>query len=193
LLVISETEEQKTLTIKSAITSLSYRKKPENLGLIIIDSTPSALNVFKNSQNLIHPIIKEKSEAIKILEWAKLEMDARIKQHRSKSATQDQSAIKPEHDKSGIPEYIIIVINELADLMVHNPSETELLIATLGQQSSRIGIHLIIATTHQNYDVLTGLILANYPSKIIFKPLSKFIGMRGKPRRSGLGWIARTR
>jgi DNA segregation ATPase FtsK/SpoIIIE-like protein len=77
--------------------------------------------------------------------------------------------------------------------MVHNPSETELLIATLGQQSSRIGIHLIIATTHQNYDVLTGLILANYPSKIIFKPLSKFIGMRGKPRRSGLGWIARTR
>jgi DNA segregation ATPase FtsK/SpoIIIE-like protein len=120
-------------------------------------------------------------------------MDARIKQHRSKSATQDQSAIKPEHDKSDIPENIIIVINELADLMVHNPSETELLIATLGQQSSRIGIHLIIATTHQNYDVLTGLILANYPSKIIFKPLSKFIGMRGKPRRSGRGWIARTR
>jgi len=102
-------------------------------------------------------------------------MDARIKQHRSKSATQDQSAIKPEHDKSDTPENIIIVINELADLMTHSRGETELLIATLGQKSSRIGIHLIIATTHQNYDVLTGLILANYPSKIIFNPLSKFI------------------
>ncbi len=176
LLIAGTTGSGKTVCINSLIISFLYRATPDEVKMILIDPKMVELMPFNGLPHLIVPVVTNANKAVAALGWAVEEMDARYRL-LSKATTRNIESYNQKEDKaSELPKklpYIVIVIDELADLMLVASKEIEGCIARLAQLSRAVGIHMILATQRPSVDVITGVIKANFPSRLSFKVASK--------------------
>ncbi len=176
LLIAGTTGSGKTVCINSLIISFLYRATPNEVKMVLIDPKMVELMPFNGLPHLIVPVVTNASKAVAALEWAVEEMDSRYR-ILSKAMTKNIASYNQKKDKAAeLPQslpYIVIVIDELADLMLVASKEIEGCIARLAQLSRAVGIHMILATQRPSVDVITGVIKANFPSRISFKVASK--------------------
>ncbi len=190
ILVAGTTGSGKSVTIHSMITSLLYRNGPDDLKLILIDPKRVELTLYNNIPHLLTPVITEAKKTILALKWAAKEMDRRydileaesvrdvesyhtnIFGKNKKKTTTNAEGIETEVSADRLP-YIVIVIDELADIMSSYPRELESAIVRLAQMSRAVGIHLILSTQRPEVNVITGLIKANIPARVALKVSSQ--------------------
>lgn len=170
LLVAGATGSGKTVCLNTIITSLLYANSPETLKLILIDPKRVELTSYNNIPHLKTPVITEVPKTVNALKWAISEMDHRF-DVLQKSKHRDIISYNRAVEEP-MP-YLVIVIDELADLMVAAASEVEGSIIRLAQMSRAVGIHLILATQRPSVDIITGLIKANITSRIAFAVASQ--------------------
>jgi len=187
ILVAGTTGSGKSVTIHSMITSLLYRNGPDDLKFILIDPKRVELTLYNNIPHLLTPVITEAKKTILALKWAAKEMDRRYDILETESVRDIESYHKNIWDgdkgkarKSGDGEssvdrlpYIVIIIDELADIMSSYPRELEAAIVRLAQMSRAVGIHLILSTQRPEVNVITGLIKANIPARVALKVSSQ--------------------
>ncbi len=189
LLIAGSTGSGKSVTIHAILTSLLYRNSPDNLKFIMIDPKRVELTLYNKIPHLLTPVITDAKKAILSLKWAAKEMDRRYDLLESHAVRDIESYHKtilaPElkrlegvKDEEGVemPEtmpYIVVVIDELADIMQTYPRELESAIVRLAQMSRAVGIHLILSTQRPSVNVITGLIKANVPSRIALQVTSQ--------------------
>ena len=180
LLVAGTTGSGKSVTIHSIITSLLYRNGPEDLQFIMVDPKRVELTLYNKIPHLLTPVITEAKKTILALKWAAREMDRRYDILQVESVQNIESYHSNIYEKSKkknenaerLP-YIIIVIDELADIMQTYPRELESAIVRLAQMSRAVGIHLILSTQRPSVNVITGLIKANIPTRIALQVSSQ--------------------
>ncbi len=169
LLVAGATGSGKSVCLNSIIVSLLYQNTPDTLRFIMVDPKKVELPIYNGIPHLLTPVVTDVKKTVNALKWAIGEMDRRyeiLAQERKRN-------IADFNKKSQEPmPYIVIVIDELADLMVMAASEIETCIIRLTQMARAVGIHLIIATQRPSVDVITGLIKANIPARIAFSVAS---------------------
>jgi S-DNA-T family DNA segregation ATPase FtsK/SpoIIIE len=183
LLVAGTTGSGKSVTIHSMITSLFYRNGPDDLKFILIDPKRVELTLYNKVPHLLTPVITEAKKAILALKWAAKEMDRRYDILGAESVRDVESyhntlpeKIKNKKEGSETIErmpYIVIIIDELADIMTAYPRELESAIVRLAQMSRAVGIHLILSTQRPEVNVITGLIKANIPARVALKVSSQ--------------------
>ncbi|WP_417912868.1 DNA translocase FtsK 4TM domain-containing protein [Candidatus Electronema sp. TJ] len=170
LLIAGATGAGKSVAINAFICSILYKAKPDLVRLLMIDPKRIELSVYEGIPHLLHPVVVEPKMASRALLWAVREMERRyrlLEEARVKSfATYNETA------EEKLP-YIVIVVDELADLMMVASKDVETSIARLAQMARAAGMHIILATQRPSVDVLTGLIKANFPTRISFKVSSK--------------------
>ena len=170
LLIAGTTGSGKSVGINSMILSLLYKNSPDNLKLIMIDPKMLEFSMYNDIPHLLTPVITKPMEAINALANMVKEMERRyalMADTRTKNIENyNEKALKDGYDTF---PYIVIIIDELADLMMTSGKEVELSIARLAQMARASGIHLIVATQRPSVDVVTGLIKANLPSRISYK------------------------
>jgi DNA segregation ATPase FtsK/SpoIIIE, S-DNA-T family len=169
LLIAGATGQGKSVCINALITSLLFQVTPEHLRLLLIDPKRVELTGYNGLPHLALPVLVESHQAAAALRWAVAEMDRRYKLFsaegvRNIAAYNDKAVAKLARP---LP-YVVIVIDELADLMMVAAGEIEELICRIAQLARAVGIHLIIATQRPSTDIITGLIKANIPSRIAF-------------------------
>ncbi|HXN78689.1 MAG TPA: DNA translocase FtsK [Candidatus Dormibacteraeota bacterium] len=169
LLIAGATGQGKSVCINALITSLLFQVTPEHMRLLLIDPKRVELTGYNGLPHLALPVLVESHQAAAALRWAVAEMDRRYKMFsaegvRNIAAYNDKATQKLARQ---LP-YIVIVIDELADLMMVAAGEIEELICRIAQLARAVGIHLIIATQRPSADIITGLIKANIPSRIAF-------------------------
>jgi len=181
LLIAGATGSGKSVAIHSIINSLIANKTPEQLKLLLIDPKRAELTLYNKLPHLITPVIVDPKKAVLALKWASEEMERRYDILEEKSCRD----IKAYHEKIYKPAlkkgkrvfeampYIVITIDELADIMAMYPLETEAGIVRLAQMSRAVGIHLIVATQRPSINVLTGIIKANIPARIALQVASQ--------------------
>ena len=165
LLIAGSTGSGKSVCLNSLILSLLYKSSPEEVRLVLIDPKMVELTVFKGVPHLMAPVVTDPKKAAMVLRWMLSEMEKRYKR-LSEEGDRDIyrfNAISPER----LP-FIVIVIDELADLSMVSPVEVEDAICRLAQMARAAGIHLVVATQRPSVDVVTGIIKANIPSRIAF-------------------------
>jgi S-DNA-T family DNA segregation ATPase FtsK/SpoIIIE len=195
LLIAGATGSGKSVTIHTLIVSLLYRQPPENLRFIMIDPKRVELTLYNKIPHLLTPVITDPKKAIAALRWAASEMDRRYN-ILEQAAVRDIQSYHKEADFSSedtdrMP-YIVIIIDELADIMSTYPRELEAAIVRLAQMSRAVGIHLVISTQRPSVEVITGLIKANIPSRIALQVASQIdsrtiIDMAGAEKLLGAG------
>ncbi|HEY4963421.1 MAG TPA: DNA translocase FtsK 4TM domain-containing protein [Candidatus Saccharimonadales bacterium] len=171
LLIAGQTGAGKSVMINTLITSLLYRNSPADLKLILVDPKQVELGSYNELPHLLSPVINEPEKCISALKWAVAEMDRRLKAMAlvgKRNITEYNSV----NESEGMP-YIVIVIDELADLMMMAARDVEALIVRLAQKARAAGIHLVLATQRPSVDVITGLIKANVPARIAFTVASQ--------------------
>ncbi len=185
LLIAGTTGSGKSVCINSTIAGMLLTKRPDEVKMILIDPKMVEMTAFNTIPHLMCPIVTETQMAVQILEWATVKMDeryallaeARVKNVAEYNGLGAQEIIErfnpssPE-EEAQIPKrvpYIVIVIDELADLMMTAPKEIEAYIVRLAQKSRAVGIHLVIATQRPQATVVTGLIKSNMPTRIGFR------------------------
>ncbi len=170
LLIAGTTGSGKSVGINSMILSLLYKNSPDTLKLIMIDPKMLEFSIYNDIPHLLTPVITEPKKAIIALANTVAEMEKRYKV-MSKTKTKNIEGYNQKAKKDGLEQfpYIIVIIDELADLMMTSGKEVEFYIARLAQMARASGIHLIVATQRPSVDVVTGLIKANLPSRISFK------------------------
>lgn len=171
LLIAGQTGSGKSVMINTLLTSLLYRNSPSDMRLILVDPKQVEMAPYEDIPHLLTPIITEPEKCISALKWAVNEMERRY----SLLAEQKLRDIKTFNDKNqeeAMP-YIVIVIDELADLMMVAARDVEALIVRLAQKARAVGIHLVLATQRPSVDVITGLIKANVPARIAFTVASQ--------------------
>ena len=192
LLIAGTTGSGKSVTIHTIITSLLFRNPVESLKFIMIDPKRVELTLYNKIPHLLTPVITDAKKAILALKWAAKEMDRRYDIFESESVRDIESyhknVLEPELKKLEkqavdmpdvevkMPElmpYIVIVIDELADIMSTYPRELEAAIVRLAQMSRAVGIHLILSTQRPSVNVITGLIKANIPGRIALQVSSQ--------------------
>ena len=169
LLIAGATGQGKSVCINALITSLLFQVTPEHMRLLLIDPKRVELTGYNGLPHLALPVLVESHQAAAALRWAVAEMDRRYKMFsaegvRNIAAYNEKAVAKLARE---IP-YIVIVIDELADLMMVAAGEIEELICRIAQLARAVGIHLVIATQRPSTDIITGLIKANIPSRIAF-------------------------
>ncbi|KKQ33097.1 MAG: translocase FtsK protein [Candidatus Nomurabacteria bacterium GW2011_GWA1_37_20] len=183
-LVAGTTGSGKSVTIHSMITSLLYRNGPDDLKFILIDPKRVELTLYNNIPHLLTPVITEAKKTILALKWAAKEMDRRYDILEAESVRDiesyhnniwNSSKKSSNADNAGLDRlpYIIIIIDELADIMSSYPRELESAIVRLAQMSRAVGIHLIISTQRPEVNIITGLIKANIPARVALKVSSQ--------------------
>ncbi len=165
MLIAGATGSGKSVTIQSIIVSLLYRNSPEMLRFIMIDPKRVELTLYNGIPHLLTPVITEAKKAILSLKWAAKEMERRYGILEQNQVRDIQSYQKNFPEAEPMP-YIVIIIDELADIMTAYPRELEAAIVRLAQMSRAVGIHLILSTQRPSVEVITGLIKANVPSRI---------------------------
>lgn len=166
VLVAGTTGSGKSVLINSFISSLLYRASPQEVRLILIDPKRVEFSAYNGISHLLTPVIVEPEKILSALKWAMAEMDKRYKLFAERGVRN----IDSYNELSGFQAlpYIVVVIDELADLMMFAPVEVEDAVARLAQMARATGIHLVIATQRPSVNVITGLIKANIPCRIAF-------------------------
>lgn len=183
-LVAGATGSGKSVAIHALIASLLYRNGPNQLRLILIDPKRVELTLYNGIPHLLTPVITEPKKAILSLKWAAKEMERRyniLEAERVRDIESYHSSVYEPAKKKGkegdeLPEalpYIVIVIDELADIMQSYPRELEASIVRLAQMSRAVGIHLILSTQRPSVNVITGLIKANVPTRLALQVASQ--------------------
>ena len=196
LLVAGTTGSGKSVAINAMVLSLLYKSPPRNIRLIMIDPKMLELSVYEGIPHLLTPVVTDMKEAANALRWCVAEMERRyqlmaalgvrningynkkINEAKSRRQPLTDPFFTPVNDEDEAPEldelpYIVILIDELADMMMTVGKKVEELIARLAQKARAAGIHLILATQRPSVDVITGLIKANIPCRIAFQVSSK--------------------
>ena len=215
LLIAGATGTGKSVGLNSMICSLLFSQAPNDLRLLMIDPKRIELSLYDGIPHLLHPVVSDPKEATTALKWAVQEMERRygllestgsrnienynkkLEDSMKEEGSGGTSGHAPEgdgneqHPTRPLP-YLVIIIDELADLMMVSSKEVEAAIARLAQMARAAGIHLIIATQRPSVDVLTGLIKANFPARISFKVSSKvdsrtILDTMGAERLLGMG------
>jgi S-DNA-T family DNA segregation ATPase FtsK/SpoIIIE len=166
LLIAGATGSGKSVCINSIITSLVYRNSPQDVQLLLIDPKRLELNMYEGIPHLVCEVVTEAKKAVRALSWVIEEMDLRYQLLAKRGVRNIQSY------EEGLP-YIVVVIDELADLMLTVPQELETAVTKLAQMARAVGIHLVMATQRPSVDVITGVIKANFPCRMGFKVASK--------------------
>lgn len=171
LLVAGQTGSGKSVMINDILTSLLFRNTPSDLKLILVDPKTVELAPYNDIPHLLTPVITEPEKCISALKWAVAEMERRYRTlaEVKKRNIGEYNQLKSEE---GMP-YIVIVIDELADLMMMAARDVEALVVRIAQKARAVGIHLILATQRPSVDVITGLIKANVPARIAFTTASQ--------------------
>lgn len=170
LLVAGATGSGKSVCVNTMIQSILYRSTPEEVKLLMIDPKVVELSHYNGIPHLILPVVTDPKKASVALNWAVLEMTNRYKLFAEmgvKEIKAYQKKASENPDLASMP-YIVVIIDELADLMMVAPNQVEDAICRLAQMARAAGIHLIVATQRPSVDVITGLIKANIPSRIAF-------------------------
>lgn len=199
LLVAGATGAGKSIGINTVINALLYKHSPEDLKLILIDPKRVELSLYNGIPHLLTPVIVEVDKVVNALKWTVAEMDRRyrvlqetqcrdIKGHNELvKSSQKNSATKIDVKNEDEPEekkeenhgfleylpYIVVIIDELADIMVTSGKEVESLIIRIAQKARAVGIHLILSTQRPSVEIITGLIKANVPSRIAYQVASQ--------------------
>jgi S-DNA-T family DNA segregation ATPase FtsK/SpoIIIE len=193
LLVAGTTGSGKSVGINAMILSLLYKSEPERVRLIMVDPKMLELSIYEGIPHLLAPVVTDMKHAANALNWCVTEMDKRYKlmaavgvrnlagfnkavqeARRAEMPLTNPFSISPENPEPLEPlPYIVVVIDELADMMMVVGKKVEELIARLAQKARAAGIHLILATQRPSVDVITGLIKANVPTRIAFQVSSK--------------------
>lgn len=185
LLIAGQTGSGKSVMINTLLTSLLYRNSPSDMKLILVDPKQVEMAPYEDIPHLLAPVINNPEKTISALKWAVNEMERRYKllaeekirdiktynqrlrQRGRKISVEDEDGNMQQHEEGAMP-YIVIVIDELADLMMIAARDVEALIVRLAQKARAVGIHLVLATQRPSVDVITGLIKANVPARIAF-------------------------
>ena len=171
LLIAGTTGSGKSVGINAMILSLLYRNDPDQLKLMLIDPKMLEFSIYNDIPHLITPVITEPKKAIAALSNMVGEMERRYKlmaENRTKNIDNYNEKVKTDGSAEPFP-FIVVVIDELADLMMNGGKEVEYSIARLAQMARASGIHLIVATQRPSVDVVTGLIKANLPSRLSYR------------------------
>ncbi len=182
LLIAGATGAGKSVALNAILNSLLYKAGPEEVKLILIDPKRLELGLYAEIPHLLTPIVTDPKRASYALKWAVSEMESRYKHLASfgvRNIEQYNAEIgalakhaSAEDDVKPLP-YIVVIIDELADLMMVSARDVEESITRLAQMARAVGIHLVLATQRPSVDVITGLIKANFPSRISFRVSSK--------------------
>ncbi len=171
LLVAGTTNSGKSVMLNGIIVSLLFRASPDEVKLILVDPKRVEMGGYNGLPHLLTPVIHDADKIVSALKWAVAEMQRRY-QMFSEVGARNISSYNEMSGFQAVP-YIVIIIDELADLMMFAPSEVEEAICRLAQMARAVGIHLIIATQRPSVDVLTGLIKANIPARMAFNVSSQ--------------------
>lgn len=183
LLVAGATGAGKSVCLNGLLMSMLYKAGPEEVKLLLIDPKRIELAVYASLPHLVHPVVTDMTLAKSALEWAVFEMDKRyenmarlgvrnIASYNEKLAKMDGEMPEELEDLEAMP-FLVIVVDELADLMLTAGKDVEISIVRLAQLARAAGIHIILATQRPSVDVVTGLIKANFPTRISFQVTSK--------------------
>ena len=169
LLIAGATGSGKSVCINALIAGMLFQATPEELKYILIDPKRVEFSMFQDMPHLLVPVVTESDHATSALRWAVAEMETRYKLFASHTVRNigDFNGRAPDMGLNPLP-YIVIVIDELADLMMVAAGEIEELICRIAQLARAVGIHLLVATQRPSADIITGLIKANIPSRIAF-------------------------
>lgn len=190
LLVAGSTGSGKSVCINTFIASILFKQRPEDVKLILVDPKVVELSNYNGIPHLLTPVVTDPKKAASVLRWAVREMDDRYKRF-AQTKTRDIARYNELHPEDAMP-FIVIIIDELADLMMTASDDVEKSIIRLGQKARACGMHLVLATQRPSVDVLTGLIKANVPSRIAFAVSSQvdsrtIIDMAGAEKLIGKG------
>ena len=182
LLIAGATGSGKSVALNSLVCSMLYKATPRQVKFIMIDPKRLELGVYEGIPHLLTPIVTDPKRAANALSWAVTEMENRYKKLASlgvrnidqyNTMVESGAFEEEQEDEHEWMSYIVVIIDELADLMMIAPKEVEESITRLAQMARAVGIHLILATQRPSVDVITGLIKANFPSRISFRVSSK--------------------
>jgi S-DNA-T family DNA segregation ATPase FtsK/SpoIIIE len=174
LLIAGATGSGKSVCVNSIITSLLCSRTPDEVQFIMIDPKMVELTAYNGIPHLRAPVVIELERVVGVLNWATREMDDRYKQFNRARARNIEAYNRMLADRGEKPlPYVVVVIDELADLMMIAPDEVERAICRIAQMARATGIHLVIATQRPSVDVVTGLIKANFPARISFAVTSQ--------------------
>jgi S-DNA-T family DNA segregation ATPase FtsK/SpoIIIE len=171
LLIAGATGSGKSVMINALLTSLLYRNSPADMKLILVDPKRVELGLYNDIPHLLTPVIVEPEKCISALKWAVAEMERRYKL-LADMGNRNIVEYNTAHKGEAMP-YIVVVIDELADLMVLAAQDVEGLIVRLAQMARAVGIHLVLATQRPSVDVITGIIKANIPARLAFSVASQ--------------------
>ena len=170
LLIAGTTGSGKTVCVNSLIMSMIYNATPDELKFIMVDPKMVELAIYNGLPHLLCPVVTDSKKASGALDWVVNEMEERYKK-LAKSVSRNIDAFNKKSDEK-MP-YLVVIIDELADLMIVAQQDVENAITRLAQLSRAVGIHIILATQRPSVDVVTGVIKANFPARISFKVASK--------------------
>ncbi|MFO0970983.1 MAG: DNA translocase FtsK 4TM domain-containing protein [Candidatus Saccharimonadales bacterium] len=171
LLIAGQTGSGKSVMINTLLTSLLYRNSPADLKMILVDPKQVELAPYNHMPHLLTEVITEPEKCISALKWAVNEMERRYT-HLAEKKQRNIAGYNAANKEDHMP-YIVIVIDELADLMMLAARDVEALIVRIAQKARAVGIHLVLATQRPSVDVITGLIKANIPARIAFTVASQ--------------------
>jgi S-DNA-T family DNA segregation ATPase FtsK/SpoIIIE len=174
LLIAGATGSGKSVCVNAIITSLLLTHTPDTLRFLMIDPKRVELTVYNGIPHLIAPVVVDVERALPVLQWATREMERRYKEF-SKLSARNIDSYNEKLAARGEPvlPFIVILIDELADLMLSAPDDVERSICRIAQMARATGIHLVLATQRPSVDVVTGLIKANFPARIAFSVTSQ--------------------
>ncbi|MDR3090366.1 MAG: DNA translocase FtsK 4TM domain-containing protein [Desulfobulbaceae bacterium] len=170
LLIAGATGAGKSIGINTIIASILYNATPDDVRFLMIDPKRIELSGYEGIPHLLHPVVVDPKLASRALNWAVREMERRYRM-LEEARVKSFDSYNQQHDEK-MP-YIVVIVDELADLMMVASKDVETAIARLAQMARAAGMHLILATQRPSVDVLTGLIKANFPTRISFKVSSK--------------------
>ena len=176
LLIAGATGSGKSVCVNSIILSILYNRRPDEVKLILVDPKIVELKLYNDIAHLLTPVITEPKRAFQALQYALCEMERRyalLDNMGVRDIKTFNAKIKSERIATEALPYIVIIIDEFADLMATSGKELEATVARLCAMSRAVGIHLVLATQRPSIDVITGLIKANIPSRIAFMVASK--------------------
>jgi S-DNA-T family DNA segregation ATPase FtsK/SpoIIIE len=172
LLIAGSTGSGKSVGLNTMICSLLYKATPADVRFLLIDPKRLELGVYEKIPHLLAPVVTDAKEASARLKWIVGKMDARYKQLQAKAVRNIEGYNKEVPPEERLP-YWVVVVDELADLMMVSAGEVQNSLIRLAQIARAVGIHLIVATQRPSVDVVTGLIKANFPTRIAFQVASK--------------------